>query len=294
MRIQQNRILDHPAFLLALAAFLTALLLQSGELGSIDATLRLQTTHSFWTSKPSVPDSSVVKFGLAVAIGKNGRMYAATGMGQSLLMLPSDIVGTLLEHLFHRGLRSIVVSYSTNILVCVLAILVCFRWLRLLEFTPSEAIAGASALLFGTTFLHYTQNMMENNLIFLLTLTGLCFQYEWLCTGSIRSLVIGCLALGANLLVRLTTAMDVTAVGFFVLLVMLWKRGVRGREGLTCIWSYVRVAGPCYVAFLVIDRAYQYHRFGSVFSSYLSVMAEQQKRADPEPTAGPPLEHTAA
>ena len=281
MRLQQNRLLDRPAFLLALAAFLTALLVQSGELGSIDSINRLQTTHSYWTSKPSVPEGTVVKFAFgAVAVGKNGRMYVASGMGQSLLMLPSDIVGTLLEHLFHPGLRSIVVSYSTNILVCVLTVLVCFRWLRLLEFTPSESIAGALALLFGTTFLHYTQNMMENNLIFLLTLTGLCFQYEWLCTGSIRSLVIGCLVLGANLLVRLTTAMDIIAVGLFVLLVLLWKQGVRGREVLTRIWNYVRVAGPCYAAFLVIDRAYQYHRFGSIFNTYLSIMAEQQKRVD--------------
>ena len=281
MKAQQNRILDRPAFLLTLAAFLTALLVQSGELGSIDTINRLQTTHSYWTSKPSVPDGTVVKFGFgAVAVGRNGRMYVASGMGQSLLMLPSDIAGTLLEHLFHPGLRSIVVSYSTNILACVLTVLVCFRWLLLLEFTTSQSIAGALALLFGTTFLHYTQNMMENNLLFLLTLTGLYFQYEWLRTGSTRSLVIGCLALGANLLIRLTTAIDITAVCLFVLLVLSWKQGLCGRELLTCIWRYVRVAGPSYATFLVIDRAYQYHRFGSIFSTYLSVMAEQQKRAD--------------
>jgi len=94
-------------------------------------------------------------------------------------MLPSDIVGTLLEHLFHRGLRSIVVSYSTQhsglrSRLSWSASGGCVCW----SSPPSEAIAGASALLFGTTFLHYTQNMMENNLIFLLTLTGLCFQYE--------------------------------------------------------------------------------------------------------------------
>jgi len=74
--------------------------------------------------------------------------------------------------------------------------------LRLLEFTVNQAIAGAFTLLFGTTFLHYTQNMMEKQLIFLLTLTGLCLQYEWLHTSRIWSLVIGSLALGANLLIR--------------------------------------------------------------------------------------------
>jgi hypothetical protein len=172
------------------------------------------------------------------------------------------------------------VSYCTNVLVCVLTVLVCFRWLRLLEFTTSQDIAGALTLLFGTTFLHYTQDMMENNLMFLLTLTALSFQYQWLRTGRTRSLVIGCLALGANLLIRVTTAMDVTAAGLFVLLVLLWKQGARGREVLTRLWHYVRVATPCYAAFLVIDRAYQYHRFGSIFGTYLSVLAEQQKKTD--------------
>lgn len=282
MTLQRNRILDQPAFLLALAAFLTASLVQSGELGSIDTEIRLQTTHSYWTSKPSVPDRSLHVFGYAVVEGRNGRMYAAYGMGQSLLMLPSDIAGTFLAHLlsFPPGLRPIVVSYTTNILVCVSAVLVCFRWLCLLQFTRIQALGGALALLFGTNFLHYTQNMMENNLIFLLTLTGLCFQYEWLRSGRTKPLVIGSLSLGANLLVRLTTAMDITAAGLFVLLVLSWKRSERG-EVLTRLRHYVRVACPLYAAFFVIDRAYQFHRFGSILSTYLSLLAEQQKRSYP-------------
>jgi hypothetical protein len=284
MRARQKRVLSHPAYLVGLAALLTALLVQSGELGSIDSTIRLQTTHSFWTSEPSVPDNCP-ELGVA---GKNGRMYATYGMGQSLVMLPADMAGTYLARLrlfsnfaeHDPGIRQIVVSYSTNILVCVLTVLVCMRWLRLLEFTANQAIAGALMLLFGTTFLHYTQNMMENSLIFLLTLTGLTFQYEWLRTGRIGPLAIGSLAIGANLLIRLTTAMDITAAALCVLLI-LWLKQVRGRELLVRLGCYVRVAGPFYAVFLVVDRIYQYCRFGSFFSTYLAVVAEQQKKADP-------------
>jgi hypothetical protein len=43
---------------------------------------------------------------------------------------------------------------------------------------------GVLALMFCTTHLHYTQNMMENNYIMLLTLAGFSFQYEWLRTDS--------------------------------------------------------------------------------------------------------------
>jgi hypothetical protein len=74
--------------------------------------------------------------------------------------------------------------------------------------------------------------------------------------------------------------MDVAAAGLFVSLVMLWKQRVRGRKVTARLRRYVRVAGPCYATYLLIDRAYQYHRFGSIFNTYLSVMAEQQRKVD--------------
>ena len=198
MRTGFRALFRRPVFLLGLAAFLTALVVQSGELGSSDTARRLQATHSFWTSQPAVLPEDYPDFGI---IGRGGRIYGWYGLGQSLLMLPSDIVGTYLEKLpifaDYEGndpsVRDTVVSVTTNALVCVLAVLVCFRFLRRLEFTVAQAIAGALGLLFATSFLHYTQNMMENNLIMLLTLTGFCFQYEWLRTGRTGALWLACL-----------------------------------------------------------------------------------------------------
>jgi hypothetical protein len=285
MRPGQRRILNRPAFWLGLAALLTALLVQSGDLGSIDTVRRLQTTHSFWTSAPAVLPGEYPEFGV---MGRNGTIYGWYGIGQSLLMLPSDMVGTFLERMprlagfsdHDPGIRAILVSYSLNIPVCILTVLVCFRFLRLLEFTANQAMAGALALLFGTTFLLYTQNMVENNFLLMLTLTGLCFQYEWLRTGSTRSLWIGSLALGANLLTRLTSAMDIAAAALFIVLV-LWLKGFRGRELLARLYGYARVAGPSYAAFLLVDRIYQYYRFGSFFNTYVSIAAEQQRKLNP-------------
>src|SRR6202007_1722386 len=119
---------------------------------------------------------------------------------------------------------NIVVVYCVNPLLSVLTALVCFRFLRLFDFTVREATAGVLALLFCTTHLHYTQNMMENNYILLLTLTGFCFQYEWLQTGNLRSLLIGSLALGLNLLTRLTTGLDIVAAGAFLFMVLWFGR----------------------------------------------------------------------
>ncbi len=150
-------------------------------------------------------------------------------------------------------MRSIVVSYSTNILVNVLTALIAFRFLIQLRFSRSESIAGVLALLFCTTHLHYTQNMTENNYIMLLTLIGFSFQYEWLRTGSRRALFIGSAALGLNLLTRLTTGLDLIAAGVFLLFVLWFER-----TGLRDLWPRPWPTASCRTGLLVlrlIDRA---------------------------------------
>jgi hypothetical protein len=274
-----------PLVLLALTACLAAFVVQSGELGSSDTTHRLQTAHSFWTSEPPVFPQEYPEFGLH---GRGGKLYDWYGLGQSLLMLPADIVGTYVERLpvfaEYNGndpsVRNIVVSYSTNILVSILTALVGFRFLRLLSFNPSQAVAGVLALLFCTTHLHYTQNMMENNYIMFLTLSGFTFQYDWLRTDRSRALLIGSAALGLNLLTRLTTTMDLLVSGFFLFLVLRFEH-VRGPALWQRFLSYARTALPVYAIFLIIDRLYQYYRFGSFFNTYVHFFAQERHHLDP-------------
>ena len=160
MIARTRHLLRNPAFLLAAIAFLAAFVVQSGELGSSDTTHRLRATHSFWTSEPPVLPNEYPEFGIH---GRDGKLYGWYGVGQSLLMLPSDVLGTYIEdcrssrNIRERipTVRDIVVSYSTNILVCVLTCLVCFRLLGLFEFSVNQKIAGvlalSSALRFCTT-----------------------------------------------------------------------------------------------------------------------------------------------
>ena len=293
MLARARRLFFNPLFLAGLAAFLAALAVQSGELGTSDTMHRLQTTHSMWTHEPAVNPEDYPEFGIH---GRDGKLYSWYGIGQSLVMLPADIASTYIAMLpvFDRytadpSIRSIVVSYSTNILVCVLTVLVCFRLLELLDFTVNERIAGALALLFCTTFLHYTQNMQENNCILLLGITGLAFQYQWLRTGSWRALWIGSLALGANLLTRLTTVFDLLAVGLFLLLASR-SSGASAPEGRSRLAAYAKIALPVYALFGLVDRAYQYYRFGSFFNTYMDVFAREQKMLNPALPAAFPFE----
>jgi hypothetical protein len=281
-----------PVFLLCLAAGLLAFVVQSGELGTADTTHRLQTTHWLWTSEPQVFPNEYPEFGLH---GRGGRLYSWYGIGQSLLMLPADLVGTWISrwHIFSDyqddpSIRSIVVSYSTNVLISVLTAFVAFLFLRELRFSMQESVLGVLALLFCTTYLHYTQNMQENNYIMLLTLAGFSFQYEWVRSGNRRALVIGSAALGLNLLTRITTALDIAAVGFFAL-VMLWFKDREERAGAVRragsigkrVWEYVKVAAPVYLAFALTERAYNFYRFGSWTGTYLPTFAREQRLHDP-------------
>ena len=121
--------------------------------------------------------------------------------------------------------------------------------------------------------------MMENNYIFLLTLTGLSYQYEWLRNGNRRALLIGSAAFGLNLLTRLTTGMDLLAGAIFVLLV-LWFEGIRGKALWNRCRTYIATALPVYVFFGLVDRLYQYYRFGSFFNTYVSVVAREARQRE--------------
>jgi hypothetical protein len=291
-----QRPFSRPLFLLLLITGLFTFLIQSGELGTSDTTHRLQVTHSLWTGQPQVFPNEYPEFGLH---GRGGRLYAWYGIGQSLLMLPADLVGSAATHLpiwrsyVHSGedpaIRSILVSISTNILVNVLTALAAFRLLGLFGFSEGESVAGVLSLLCATTHLHYAQSMTENNYILLLTITGFALQYRWLTTGNRRALFWGSAALGLNLLTRLTTTLDIFGAGCFILFAALFSRDVAQRSSnvtvkvpiLSILRTYLRGTLPVYAVFLVIDRIYQYLRFGSWTNTYVAFFAREQRLIDP-------------
>lgn len=281
---RKPRLLTSWPLLLGLAAAFTALAIQPGELGSIDTLRRLQTTRSLWTPAPTIMPGDM---GI---LGRNARRYYWYGIGQSLLMLPADVLTLESVKLISRFREppwwlmneDLIVSSVTSTALCVLTVLLSFHLLISLNFTVKQSVIGACGLLFGTTFLHYTQNMQENNYLLCLTMAGFLFQYDWLRRGSIRSLLCGSIALGANLLTRLTTVFDVAAAFVFILLCLLYEEGW-GRAALNRLMSYGKVCVPCYTAFFGIDRLYQYHRFGSFFTTYFHLFS-QQFAGKPSPT----------
>ena len=309
----RRRVLSSPLSLLLTITALFTFLIQSGELGTSDTTHRLQVAHSLWTDQPQVFPSEYPEFGVH---GRGGKLYASYGIGQSLLMLPADLAGTAASRLpwWRRyveseadpAIRSIFVSISINILLSVLTALAAYHLLGLLGFFIQERIAGALGLLCATTHLHYAQNMTENNFLLLLTITGFALQYRWVATEDRRCLFWGSAALGFNLLTRITTILDIAAAGCFLLLVGWFAQdrsanprlgpvqrtsGIAGgRRSLSGVGLYLRTALPVYAFFLVLDRVYQFLRFGSWTTTYVSILAREQCRMDPALPAGFPFD----
>jgi hypothetical protein len=282
---RSSRWLRNPLVLLALAAALIAIVVQSGELGSSDTQHRENAAHALWTGALPVLPAEYPEFGIH---GRNDTLQTWYGIGQSLLMLPFDVAGTYIERLpvfadyngVDPSVRNIVVSYGVNILLNVLTALVCFRFLRRFRFSIGQSAAGVLALLLLTTHLHYTQNMMENNYICLLTLAGFCWQLEWVETDSRRALVIGSAALGLNLLTRLTTGVDLLGCALFVVLA-LWLAGNRRSLLWARAKTYAAVTLPVYAFFILLDRLYQFYRFGSFTNTYAGIAAREWRAQNP-------------
>lgn len=99
-------------------------------------------------------------------------------------------------------------------------------------------------------------------------------------TDSRRALLIGSAAFGLNLLTRLPTGLDLLAGALFLLLV-LWLEGIQGRALWQRAKTYVATALPVYLFFGLVDRLYQFHRFGSFFNTYITVIGRETRMRNP-------------
>jgi hypothetical protein len=87
-------------------------------------------------------------------------------------------------------------------------------------------------------------------------------------------------ALGLNLLTRVTTSLDLMAAGVFLLL-MLRSDRASGRQIWDNLVSYCKIAVPVYFSFALIERLYSFYRFGSLTQTYIPIFARESRLQDP-------------
>ena len=248
--------------LFAIGAVVTLLVLPAGGTPVSDVRYRLGVAHSLWTGKP--PLEGLPTTDPFVLRDRQGRPTPWFGIGQSLVLMPGDILATAVGAHTPRA-RFFVVEYLTFPIVNGLVIAAAAALLLAAGFSAYAAVAGALSLMLGSTVLWHFQNNQENPLQFLLVLTALTCAFHWINGGGRRWLMAMGACLGFDLLIRLPNAVDVLLVSAIPLFSARWRTYLR--DGLL-------FAAPGIAAGLLGDRLYHFWRFGEWTSNYMAMSGE--------------------
>jgi hypothetical protein len=252
--------------LLILVAVVVSALLNPGNFGTIDTARRWQVARSIRLGEPAVTaDDAREGFGIP---GKNGEPQAWYGVGQSLLLLPIDAVldATVSPLLRRSGLEptrqkqvtELALAFLMQSFLTACVLLLSRRVLLNFGFGSTAAVAGSLALLLATTCLQYVQCAQESELILALALGALAALGAWLRDERGHWALLAGMACGFAILVRLTSVLETGALAIFAI-----AAGSRMKRFLA--WF-----APPVAAALLFDRWYQWHRFGDLFSTYIS------------------------
>ncbi len=273
------------ALWLWLSAALVVLAIQIPGPGNVDTARRLHYTRSLWTTAPPVQPGDYPEFG---TIGAQGIVQPTFGVGQSLIMLPADLVAGWIERWapatvsrvqLQRGVVATLTFPALNATTLVLV----WVWLGQLGFGATQRMAGTLSLLLATTFLRFAQVHMENSLqVALLFLDAVCL-WRWLQTGSLRWLGAASATVAFALLVRLPALGEHLAV---------WTAGLglalhRHRSGHAPGAGSVRarhlatVALPILLAGFALERIVHRTRFGVWTGTYASLREAEARAIDP-------------
>jgi hypothetical protein len=258
-------------------------LLETGDLGSIDAGYRLQVAHSLWTRQVAFSDSNK-----DFPVGRDGRPQAPWGIGQSLIMLPADIAASAvvsflaLPEALANKVRPALVGYLTFPLISAAAVAFGVLVLRRLGFSDGQSIAGGIALFFCTSLFPYTQIHQENSAALLLILISFYGVLSWLKTGTGPYLMMTGAALGLSILMRLTAVFDLGAVVAFAVILSLVEARDAKHSYRSIIAAFGKYVIPFLIVALAIDRIYQFERFGTWTDTYQDRRDFQQLALHPE------------
>ena len=274
IRIRQT--LVHPRNLLAILAYLTALVIDPGSLGGIDTARRFEVTGSLWEGTPPAQPN---RFALP---GIDGRPHYPYGLGQSLVMLPADLVAAPISRVLSKSpesrivIRRGVVSLITFPLICAATIALFFELLTELGFSRNESIGGSLGILYASTFLFYSKNHQENSLLLFCFVASATSILKWCDSGARRYLVFASAAAGFMVLTRLTTLLDCFALAVFTWGLIALKRLSPDGQAFTRtrVKDIALIGIPCFLLFCMAERYYHWTRFGEFTSTYMHIQSE--------------------
>jgi hypothetical protein len=247
---------------LALGIYLLLLVTNPGRNEVLDAEMRREVSRAIWSqgtiALSHLPEQSA---GTWIPVG-HGRWVAPYGIGQSLVFLPFDALGALLERHSPGAWRQRIGWIPIGLgLLPLLGILWWYSFLALLDAwhvdAPTAEVA-ATALFLGTIGFFYAGQPQEECLVGALVGLSLAAALRARESSLARHAVLAGLYAGAALITRPVSVFALVAVGVTLL-------GVRGPLTLR-----VRALFPAAVAVAAvasIGLAYNHARFGSALTS---------------------------
>jgi hypothetical protein len=248
--------------LLVLGVWLALLVTNPGRNETVDVEMRQVIARHIWTTGhvtlTSLPHSDMP---LAwVPVGPD-RWVAPYGIGQSLVFIPFDAAGLLLEHLSPPSWRERVGWLPIGLGLLPLLGVGC--WLAIRKVLQAQgidrqwALVGSLALLFGTIVFHYVGQAQEEILVgFFLTLS-LLFALRLRSAPTARNALLSGIFAGACLITR-----PVSVFSLLIIPVLFWSAAKDGAARARLFLP----AGAVVIASLLVMLGYNFARFGSPFA----------------------------
>lgn len=260
-----------------IVALLWLILINPGSITNIDTARRIQMAHSWWAqTKEGIPGDRLV-------INVNGQNYIPYDLGQSMLMLPGDWIGTKLSQSIRldrnqsKQFTEAIISFLIFLPINLLAVLACFRLLKL--FSYSEKLAGLSSIIWflGTTVLFYSTLHQQNNQILLFVLISYQAALAYIQKGQKPLAIFSGIALGIAFLIRITSIIH--AVGILFFLIGCISDRTKLKSGWRSIKSILLWIGG-FIPFVLIERILTNYRYGSWTATSTSLHMQIFAKAD--------------
>ncbi|VEP15879.1 conserved membrane hypothetical protein [Hyella patelloides LEGE 07179] len=247
-----------------LVTLLWLIFFNPGSITHIDTERRMQMAHAWWSGK----EEGIT--GDKLVINVNGKNYIPYDLGQSMLMLPGDWLGTNLSKSItsneyqRQQFTEAFVSFAIFVPLNLLAVLACFRSLILFDYP--EKLAGLSSIvwLLGTSVLYYSTIHQQNNQILLFVLVSYQTALLYILKEKKQFAVLSGMALGIAFLIRITNLLHAVSVLVFLVGCITYQQlnKQQSKSIFKSLKSVLLWLGG-FIPFVVLERILTYYRYGS-------------------------------
>ncbi|GFE70681.1 hypothetical protein CFPU101_32910 [Chroococcus sp. FPU101] len=248
-----------------LAALLWLIVINPGSITIVDTAIRLQMAHAWWTGEEEVLPGS------QLAVEVRGEKFVPYDLGQSILMLPVDYVGTQLgqwlpTEKLRQNFREAIISFFVFLPLNLVLVVCVFQFLKLFDFEEKQAGAASLVWLLGTTVLYYAAVHQQNNQVLLFVLIGYQMALVSVLRQQRKWAVLSGISLGMAYLVRLTSIIH----GCSVLLFLLGCVAYQSRSMLQ-VFKFLRCWLAGFISIFLLERGLTYIRYGSFLATSVSL-----------------------